>query len=159
MIPRATAALRRLEQASWFSRVGIKEGPGVVVLGSWPEAIEHCDSIEWEDLRLEALNQYREYIVRRSKERWEMWNETVDDVRKITEPFVARKIATIVRAQALPELFRTRVDNDMIGVCMEAEYSDVCPPGFYTYIGDCYFYGHFPCGWWGVFPDGNLVVY
>ena len=126
---------------------------------SWPEAIRLCDTIEWEDLRLEALNQYREYIVRRSKERWEMWSETLREVKKITKPLVARKIATVIRAHALPEIFTIRVDHDIIGFCMEAEYADVCPPGFFTHIGNCYLYGHFPCGWWGVFPEGNLVIY
>jgi hypothetical protein len=42
---------------------------------------------------------------------------------------------------------------------MEAEYADVCPPGFFTSIAHWYLNGHFPCGWWGAFPQGKLVIY
>jgi hypothetical protein len=159
MIPRAIATVDRLEKASWFSRVGIREETSVVVVTSWPQAIECCVTIEWEDLRLEALNQYREYIAHHSKERWDIWNETVREVKKITTPLVASKIETVVSEQNLPEIFSIRVNHDIIGFCMEAEYADVCPPGFFTSIGYRYLDGHFPCGWWGVFPQGGLVVY
>ena len=57
MHPRTVAALEEIENASWFSRVGIKEESSTaIVLASWPEAIEYCDSSEWENLRLDALN-------------------------------------------------------------------------------------------------------
>ena len=69
----------QLEKASWFSRVGVEEGSRVAVLTSWPEAVEQCSSFEWEDLRLEALNQCRECIAERSKERLQLWNNTVDE--------------------------------------------------------------------------------
>jgi hypothetical protein len=160
MLSRATAILDQLENASWFSRVGIDDGSSVAFVTSWPQAIENCSSVEWEDLQLEALNQYRVYIDNRSKERLETWNETVREVKKFTRPLVARKIATVVREHALPEIFSIQVNHDIAGFCMEAEYADVCPPDcFFTLIGRCYVEGHFPCGWWGVFPNGGLVVY
>jgi hypothetical protein len=130
-----------------------------VVVTSWPQAIEQCDTTEWEDLRLEALNQYRECIAQRSKERWEVWNETVREVKRTTKPLVAHKTATVVHEHALPEIFSIRVNHDIIGICMEAEYADVCPPGFFTRIGQWYINGHFPCGWRGVFLQGRLVIY
>jgi len=159
MLPRTIATLNRLEKASWFSRVGISEGSCVVVVTSWPQAIELCDTSDWEDLRLEALNQYRECIAHRSKERLELWNDAVREVKKNTKPLVDRKIATVVREHALPEIFKMRVNRDIIGFCMEAEYADVCLPGFFTSIGNWYVNGHFPCGWRGVFPQGKLVIY
>jgi hypothetical protein len=66
MHSRTTAALRELEKVSWFLRVGINDGSSVITLSCWPEAIEQCSSFEWEDLRLEAANQYRECIARHS---------------------------------------------------------------------------------------------
>jgi hypothetical protein len=159
MHSRTIATLDRLERASWFSRVGINDGSGVAVVGTWSEAIYHCDSSAWEDLQGEALNQYREYIAGQSKDRLQLWNGLVDEVEKITRPLVGRKIAAVVRENNLPKIFSIQVNYDIIGVCMEAEYADVCPPGFFTNIGDWYVKGHFPCGWWGVFPQGNLVIY
>jgi hypothetical protein len=82
MHSRTIATLGRLEKASWFSRFGLNEGSAVVEVTSWPEAVEQCSSFEWEDLRLDALNQCRRCIAERSKERLRLWNGAVDDVKK-----------------------------------------------------------------------------
>jgi hypothetical protein len=160
MHSRTIATLDRLEKASWFSRVGINEGYDVAVVRSWSEAIHHCDSAAWEDVQLDAQNKYCAQLAQRAKERWHRrWNDTVEEVKKITRPLVGRKIATIVRENNLPEIFKGEVNHAIIGFCMEAEYADVCPPGFFTSLGYWYLNGHFPCGWWGMFPVGRLVVY
>jgi hypothetical protein len=159
MHSRTIATLDQLEKASWFSRVGINEGFGTAVVATWPEAMDRCDSSAWDDLQLEALNQYRVCIARRSRERLQLWNDTVDEVKKISRPLVDRKIATVVREHALPEIFKICVNWDITGFCMEAEYADLCPPGLFTNLGHWYLNGHFPCGWWGVFPQGKLVIY
>jgi hypothetical protein len=160
MHSRTIATLDRLEKASWFSRVGIKEGYDVAVVRSWSEAIYHCGSLAWEDCQLDAQNQYSAYLAQRSNKLWHRrWNDTVDEVKKTTRPLVDRKIATVVRDNNLPEVFKGQVNCAIIGFCMESEYADVCPPGFYTNLGHWYLNGHFPCGWWGMFPAGKLVVY
>ena len=159
MHSRTIATLDRLEKASWFSRVGINEGSSTAVVATWPEAIDRCDSSAWEDLQLGALNQYCECIARRSNERLQLWNDTVREVKKISRPLVGRKIAAVVREHTLPEIFKICVNWDITGFCMEAEYADLCPPGFFTNLGHWYLNGHYPCGWWGVFPQGKLVIY
>jgi hypothetical protein len=159
MHSRTISILRQLEKASWFSRVGINEGSSAVFVTSWSDAIEQCDSFEWEDLRLDALNQFRACIARQSKERFHLWNRLVDEVKEIVDPLVSRKISMVVQERNLPEIFKIRVSNDVSCACMETEYADLCPPGFFTSISQWYINGHFPCGWWGAFPLGKLVVY
>jgi hypothetical protein len=159
--PITFTALEDLGNASWFSRVGIKaDSTTAIVLTSWPEAIEHCGSFEWEELCDEAMNQYCERLVERSVERWNHWNEIVDEVKKYTIPLVNRKIEAVVREHNLPEIFGVQVHADITSLCMECEYADVYPPGFFASNGYWYVNGHFPCGWsGGVFPKGKLVVY
>jgi len=159
MHARTIERIDRLEKASWFSRVGVPTGPTVAVVSSWPEAIEYCAAPEWEDLLQEMLNQYREYIDEHFKERLQAWNEIIREVKKITTPLVERKIEAVVRENNLPRVFRLRVNFDATIFCMEAEYADICPPGFFTRLGAWYLDGHFPCGWWGPFPEGKLIVY
>ena len=160
MHPRTVALLEELKNASWFSRVGIKnDSTTAIVLTSWPAAIEHCSSFEWDELGNEAMNQYRERIVERSVERWNHWNEIVDEVKKVTAPLVNRKIEAVAREHDLPKAFGDQVHCDITGLCMESEYADVCPPGFFTSLGYWYVNGHFPCGWWGAFPQGKFVIY
>ena len=83
----------------------------------------------------------------------------MDEVKKITKPLAGRKIAAVVRENNLPNIFNIQVNYDITGLCMEAEYADVCPPGFFTCIGYWSINGHFPCGWWGAFPQGKIVIY
>jgi hypothetical protein len=151
--------LDRLEKAAWFSRAGKQDRSDGVAVTSWPEAIEYCRSFEWEDFQLEALNQFREYIAERSMERLNLWNATLREVRKITGPLTSAKIAIVVRENGLPKWFEGQVSHDISLFCMETEYADMCPPSLYTRMGYWYIDGHFPCGWSGVFPEGNLVVY
>jgi hypothetical protein len=159
MHPMTAATLNELKGADWFSRVGVKDTKVAIVLSSWQEAIDHCSSPEWEDLCLEATNQYCERIVERSLERWGKWNETVDEVKRFTEPLILQKIMPVRQEFNLPDVFYFTVRWDILHVCMEAEYADVYPPGFYASQAYWYVKGHFPCGWDGEFPKGQLIIY
>jgi len=159
MHPRTIATLEQLEEAEWFSHVGVKDTTAAIVLSSWQEAIEHCASDDWQGLCLEATNQLCERIVERSKERFRKWNEIVDEVKGSTEPFVLRKIKAVVQEHNLPPVFEHTVQWDVLHVCMEAEYADVFPPAYYASQAYWYVKGHFPCGWQGQFPKGKLLIY
>ena len=159
MHPTTDATLEKLERTAWFSRVGQPTAADVLVLASWEEAVEQCSSLEWENLNIDAFNDYRAELAERSKEKFRQWNEVVDELKKRTIPLVRRKIQDVVRAERLPKRFEGMVQWDILGFCTEAEYADVCPPGFSTRLGAWYLDGHFPCGWWGNFPEGKLIVY
>jgi hypothetical protein len=159
MHPRTVATLEELEKADWFSCAGVHDTTTVKVLVSWKQAIKSCGSAGWEDLCLEAANQYRERLLERSKKRFNQWNKIVNQVKNITTLFVKHKIDTIVRDHGFPSVFEATVQWDILHVCMEAEYADVYPPGFYASQAYWYVKGHFPCGWEGRFPDGRLVIY
>jgi hypothetical protein len=159
MQPRTVATMERLAEAAWFTHVGIKDATAAVVLSSWDEAIAHCGSFEWEDLRLEVANQLRERLMERSRERFEKWNDVVDEMKKTTLSFVRGKIETVVREHNLPKVFEDVVQWDILHVCMETEYADVYPPGFYASQAYWYVNGHFPCGWKGDFPQGMPIIY
>jgi hypothetical protein len=129
------------------------------VLSSWDDAIRHCSSLEWENLCLEAVNQYRERLFERARERFNKWNDIVDEVAKTVDPLVSEKIADVVKRELLPDIFKHRVRLDILNVCMEAEYADIYPPGFYASQAYWYTKGHFPCGWKGDFATGCPIVY
>jgi hypothetical protein len=159
MHPRTAATLERLDRASWFTRVGVHDAARTTILASWRDAIDHCSSIEWENLCLEAANQYCSRLAERSRERFGKWNEIVDELKKTTLPFVRRKIRDVVREHNLPKVFERTVQWDILHLCMEAEYADVFPPGFYANLAYWYDNGHFPCGWQGQFPKGTMIIY
>ena len=158
MHPRTLATLADLTKVTWFSAVG-EPDPDVVVLSSWTEAIEHCRSAEWEDLLLEAANQYCERLLERSKERFSLWNAIVEEIRPVTTALVREKIRDVATIQSLPNVFEDTVQWDILHLCMEAEYADIYPPGFFASQAYWYVAGRFPCGWQGTFPTGRLIVY
>ncbi len=47
---------------------------------------------------------------------------------------------------------------DVLNALMTAHYAECKPPSFYRDIFVVYEDGHFPCGWSGVWPNGDLLV-
>ncbi|MFM7162229.1 MAG: hypothetical protein ACKO3P_17890 [Planctomycetaceae bacterium] len=163
MHPRTKATLEQLETANWFSQVGtvfgVSQREKIVMLPSWQKAIEQCSTIEWENLCLEAQNQYRIRLLERNMDRYLQWGAVVDIHKPSTIPFVQRKIEATVKQHRLPKVFEDTVQWDILGVCMESEFADVYPPGFFASNAYWYMNGHFPCGWQGEFPKGTLLIY
>lgn len=155
MKPETLTTLDQLERADWFANVGVRDAQRAIVLTSWEEAIDHCSALEWENLCLEATNQFCE----RSPVRFKEWNRITEKVKATTVPLVRRKIKPVVDEHGLPKEFEDTVQWDVLGVCMEAEYADVHQPGWYLSQTYWYIKGHFPCGWQGDFPNGTLIIY
>jgi hypothetical protein len=163
MHERTKLTLEQLENAEWFAKVGkpyqSEEPKKLLFIKTWEEAIQWCSSQYWDDLILEAQNQYREKLFERSIERFRLWNDIVDEMKKHTIPLVERKTEKVIIENDLPKIFSDCVDWDILGVCMEAEFADVFPPGFFASQAFWYVRGRFPCGWQGDFPDGKLVIF
>jgi len=157
--PRTSATLADLRKARWFSFVGVPDAESAIVLESWEEAIGFCSMDDWQDLLLEAANQYCERLVERDEERFQKWNDLVAEIKSITIPLVKEKTVEVAAANELPQIFIDTVQWDILHVCMEAEFADIFPPGFYASQAYWYVKGHFPCGWAGDFPEGTLIIY
>jgi hypothetical protein len=88
-----------------------------------------------------------------------LWNVLAKDLKLTTIPFVARTLKEVALKNGLPKAFEDAVQWDVLHLCMEAEYADVFPTGFYAAQGYWYTCGHFPCGWQGAFPKGTRIVF
>ncbi len=159
MHPRTISTLEELRKPQWFSHAGQHDTETAVVLSSWFAAVEYCSSPEWEDLCMLASNEYRQRLAERSPERFRKWNEIVVEVKPFAQALVREKVESVVKEHDLPKVFVDTVDWDILHLCMEAEYADIYPPGFYASQAYWYLNGHFPCGWEGEFPEGKLVIY
>jgi hypothetical protein len=160
MHPRTEASLDQLRRVDWFRNCGVLDTEAAEVLSSWEEAIESCSSPEWENLCLEAANQYRGKLVERSIAEFARWNDVVGIVKPAAISLVREKTRDVISKNNLPEVFLDTVNWDILHLCMEAEFADVFPAGFYASQANWYAKGHFPCGWRGLFPSGGkLIVY
>jgi predicted protein tyrosine phosphatase len=157
---RTEATLQQLAANDWFRNVGALDTDSATVLQSWEQAIESCSGAEWEELCLEAANQHRARLIERSADSLLRWNDVVEDVKPSVVKLVKEKTYKIVEKNHLPKLFVDTVNWDILHLCMESEFSDIYPPGFYASQAYWYAGGHFPCGWIGPFPNGGrLVIY
>ena len=155
-----SATLDQLAHTCWFSKVGQKDTKNpLIVLSSWEEAITHSCSPSWQELQLKASNQYCERLAEHNKERFRLWNNIVREVKLISVPLVTRKMQPFIEIHDFPKTVLDSIQWDILHLCMEAEYADVFPPGFYAAQGYWYSCGHFSCGWKGDFPKGICVIY
>lgn len=159
MHPRTSATLDRLRHEDWFRNVGIHDTEGADVLSSWDEAVASCSNSTWVDLCLEAVNQYCARLIERSPADYERWNNVVFTVKPVSQALVEEKTRAVIKKNNLPKAFLNAVNWDILHLCMEAEFADIYPAGFYASQAYWYAVGHFPCGWRGQFPEGRLVVY
>jgi hypothetical protein len=152
--------LAALDRIDWFSCIGLTDLQSGKVLDSWKEAITFAtDRRQWESFRLERRNELTVFLHSHAMDRYRKWNEITADLKRMIEPMVSRKITNLTVAQNLPKAFEHCVRWDILGACMEAEYSDVRPLDFYTELGVVYLKGHFPCGWDGLYPSGQFLIY
>lgn len=160
MNPRTIETSEMLGQKEWFRNVGVHDTEAVEVLSSWQDAIESCSSPEWEELCMEAARQYRARLQESSSIELKKWNDILEIVKPASQALVCEKTKSAIKENNLPKVFLDNVDWDILHLCMEAEFADVYPPGFYASQAYWYANGHFPCGWRGSFPQGGkLVVY
>ncbi len=169
MHERTVACLRALEDAHWFTQVGAADGGAARVVGSWEEALKLCfsPSYDWDNLCTAANNQYSMHLFAKARERFNKWNSVVDELEPAVRDLVRRKLKGVAnevnqrlamlleakqvdkKVEAAEEFERVGVYGDVLLACMETEYADVHPPGFFANLVYWYVKGHFPCGWDG----------
>lgn len=156
---RTIATLDKLDSVDWFANAGKKDQNHAEYVNSWADAIKSCSAPEWENLTLEAANQMRERIREKSKERLNQWNSILKVVKPLSDALARDKAKKISISNKLPETFLKCIRWDIFHLCMEAEYSDLVDPAFFSSVSFYYFHGHFPCGFSGAFPRGKFVIY
>ncbi len=164
---RTAAALRLLDKAHWFKHLGESHDGVARVVFSWEEALRLCFSptYEWDNLRNTADNQYCACLA--GKGGFSKWNDTVRSLEPAVRELVHRKVEGVIgivttsldqlltvkqidkKIKPSEEFERVAVYGDVLLACMELEYADVHPPGFFANLMYWYVEGHFPCGWDG----------
>lgn len=165
--------LAALESAEWFARVGqtSESGPRATFLereignpeicpvASWEEALSLASAAEWGNANLEAMNRLRNRIWPISQPRICQWNEVAQEIRAAVDPLVARKLDGVSGIPSFPPIPRALIRANLIGCCLESENSDLVPPSFFHVVAYWLLQGHYPCGWNGEFPGGELLLF
>jgi hypothetical protein len=143
--PLLITVANQLRTTRLFSSVGVKQQDAVHHLQSWEEAHAWATRSEWEVL----LDEEDERVKRLTNE--------LDASQRTARDAEVHKHYRLLLADtfffAIPDrLIRQELEPVIVGnlhsMLYEAEYADLCPPGFVTTtLLPWYLRGHFPCGW------------
>jgi hypothetical protein len=158
--PQTQELIRQLGAITWFSTVGQPLAASLagksLPVQSWSEAVQCCESLEWENYSLEQHNSITMYLHWHAKQRYQQWNELVDSVKTVFVPVVGERLAGMPREL---DPVKVQVNWDVLGACMELEFADVREPAFFSGLMRVYLSGHFPCGWGERDADGVIHQY
>lgn len=152
--------IRDLDSIDWFGNVGnaIESDLGdIVSVSSWHDATERCGP-EWEDVVTKARNDLTMYLNRTCKAEFQDWNNVIGSITKeLQEPW--QQIREKVMQLNLPTVVADCAEWDTMHALAEEHFRQCNPPVFFAKLLKVYELGHFPCGWNGTWPDGNLVIF
>jgi hypothetical protein len=156
--------MNALEGAPWFSLIGSKPEREVMQVHSWEEVGRFLEiDPSWEDVCHEAVNDIRNQARKYSWAVYNEWNNVVSSVRSRVNPLyesiVKPKLLEACSEKNGVELIGSVIEQNLIAIGIELDYSDYIKTDFFARIGEWYASGYLPCGWLGGYPQGELVVF
>lgn len=152
-------ALNKLLGIKWFSSIG--EPPlisNITVANSLGEASVYLSSPDWENVTLEESNEISGYLAVKHTTIFQEWNKLAKDAKVFWKDELLKKIPHLDGFDNV--LLLQCIEWDVIHYLIENIYKDkIKKPLFFDSLICIYESGHIPCGWDGVWPNGNLVVY
>jgi len=151
----------RLQAIRWFEKCG--QPPiqnlefGITWIKDWQTATKYFSDPEWQNTTLEARNMLTVHLSKKHAKEYQDWNKLVRDAKiKLQDIFTAIEI--FQQKQGLNKKFSDCARWDLLAAVMESTYKSCHPPVFFLKLLTIYENGHYPCGWQGEWPNGNLVV-
>ena len=151
-------AVKRLLKIQWFKNIGHKTSLcNVRQVVNKNDFIDKISSIEWENTTLEARNKITGYLSKRYTREFQEWNVTATAASNIIDneivPIMEREIFrdSIVLDSLKWDLMAFLMENS----CRKYLKGEL----FFDCLISVYESGHFPCGWEGKWPQGQLIIY
>jgi len=152
----------RIARVSWFAHCGepayFSFNFGVTKVAMWDEARRYYLDDSWKYAQTEVLNSLRQHLQPRHMDRYCEWNKIAKEVRSFLEDEVMPSVRQVARTKGISDDVPRRVFSDLGAACFENAYGDLGPPIYAMKLLEVYEAGHFPCGWIGLWPEGELVV-
>lgn len=161
MMKLRASLLKEIEKIRWFSNVGleIEFNSKLHQVKSWRECESYFVSDDWEEVTLEARNNLTQFLRDGNSRAFSEWNALIEE----GQDFLKNAVIPVIGGLDLPvdekAILMSCVRWDLLSCLMEDAYSEFKPPVFFANILEIYKSGHFPCGWQGRWPEGNLVIF
>jgi hypothetical protein len=153
----------RLETIPWFVNCGTVHPVGIGGPIQWVDTWEQARALyaeqAWEDITLAASNSLRLFLHQKYLNAYSEWRRIREESQRILLRSVIPAAHDFAARNSLGQRFVDCVEWDIGMALQESAYSKLRPPRFFTTVLlPVYEAGHFPCGWAGAWPDGQLVA-
>ena len=155
----------RVRQIPWFSNCGAAPSVNLTMpvrsVTGWTEAVKICENDQSEMARLEAQNQLTIWLARNARNDYQRWNDLVRACKStVISPVVEPALREFCQAHGVDDVIIPAVRWCILGALMENEYLHTGHTSFFFFeLLEVYEAGHFPCGWVGEWPQGELYIY
>ncbi|EOI5727223.1 hypothetical protein ACMS09_000616 [Cronobacter malonaticus] len=152
------AAIDRLLRINWLENVGKDlHISGTVRIDNIIDFENSLQSEEWENTSLEARNDITGFLAKKHSNSFLEWNKLADIAADIIENKIIPQIPIVAGNQ---EVLLSNIKWDLLNYFLEDAYgSYLNKPFFFENLINIYEKGHIPCGWDGLWPQGNLIIY
>lgn len=152
-------ALNKLLGIKWFSSIGKPcHISDINVANSSNEAGIYLSNPDWENVTLEESNKISGYLAVRYADLFQEWNKLAKEAKAFWNDELLKNIPNLDGFDNV--LLLQCIEWDVIHYLIEDAYKGKLKKSlFFDSLICIYESGHIPCGWDGVRPNGNLVVY
>lgn len=156
--------LHRIENIHWLYNCGNPINKAIFFdfcyAKDWEEAKESYRDSVWENTTLEARNQLSSFLYKRYLTQFSEWNKISKEARAFVDAKVVPNLTSVKGNFSIDDKFIQLIRWDILHAIMEHTYTE-CKntPIFYLHLLDIYEQGNIPCGWRGLYPNGELIVF
>jgi hypothetical protein len=159
-----TDVANRVRSIQWFSKCGeelfLDLSMPIIAVGSWSEAMAHCAAETWENVELEAQNDLTAWLHANDLANYRKWNQIVRDHKsELLDKLTSDVWIPAQQKHQLDRVFVSSVQWDILGALMENSYLPSAHRCFFLELLMVYEAGHYPCGWAGDWPHGELIIF
>lgn len=159
MNTQAEDMIELLRAADWFSAVGQKKETSVVYVDNWLEADTRCADDDWKLALLRTSNMISAGLARDYPNKKFPKNEIVGNIKQMMSPLIETRVKPLVEQYGLSKAIYDTVDWSITSIVLATHFGNLYLSAFYADLACWYVKGHFPCGWKGDYPEGQLIVY
>ncbi|AFI89110.1 hypothetical protein EXT68_19640 [Pectobacterium parmentieri] len=151
-------AKKRLKDIDWFANVSAAYDSAFYRVVNVNDFISSITSNEWENTTLEARNEITGFLARKHTVIYQEWNKLTREASGFVDESIIPLIPKINGVDM--DVIFVNLKWDLVGYLVEDAYKDKLRSAlFFNELTFIYERGHIPCGWDGVWPNGNLVIY
>jgi hypothetical protein len=159
--PTAESFLESLAAAPLFACVGqpLPAEWNAVAITSWKDALNAKRNRHKDNQHLEARNELSSFLSHNHPDDDRRWNDLTRKWSPRVKAIVTPVCEALVRREGLEGSPLSDIRWDCLAACMEYEYAGLRRPSFYHHVAGFYLKGHFPCGYYGWYPDGQHEIF